>query len=139
MNKDKVLCIVRGLPGSGKSTAAEILAQASAGYEGDWTVATADDFFMKKGVYKWNPKQIGIAHKWCQDKVRKAMAAGDAKVFVANTNTTQKELNDYYKIAKEFDYSVISMIVENRHEGVNVHNVPQEALDRMKERFDVKL
>ena len=34
---------------------------------------------------------------------------------------------------------VFSIIVENRHGGENVHNVPQETLEKMKNRFEIKL
>ena len=128
---------MRGLPGSGKSTAAEILADREE--FGSFVVATADDYFMKDGEYKFDASKLGAAHKSCQNKVKKAMIDGDYKIFVANTSTTKKELNDYYKLADKYGYMVISMIVENRHGGENVHGVPKVAMDRMFERFDVKL
>jgi hypothetical protein len=45
----------------------------------------------------------------------------------------------YYDLAKSYGYKVNSIIVENRHGGVNEHNVPQETLEKMKQRFEVKL
>jgi hypothetical protein len=45
----------------------------------------------------------------------------------------------YYNLAKKWGYRVTSLIVENRHEGVNIHGVPQETLDKMKQRFEIKL
>ena len=45
----------------------------------------------------------------------------------------------YFDWAKEFDYKVFSIIVENRYGGENVHNVPQETLEKMKNRFEIKL
>ena len=50
----KTLIILRGVPGCGKSTVAEVLSN-----NGKYPVCTADDFFMKDGEYKWNPKQLG--------------------------------------------------------------------------------
>ena len=137
--EDKVLFILRGLPGSGKTTAAEILADRGTFYDKDsnWVVATADDYFMNEGVYNFNASKLGSAHKSCQMKVENAMKDGDWKIFVANTSTTVKELNDYYKLADKYGYMVVSMIVENRHNGKNV--VPEVALKRMLERFHVKL
>ena len=38
-----------------------------------------------------------------------------------------------------FDYKVFSIIIENRHGGVNEHNVPEEILVKMKDRFETKL
>jgi hypothetical protein len=34
---------------------------------------------------------------------------------------------------------VTSLIVENRHGGVNLHGVPEEKLNQMKTRFEIKL
>lgn len=130
---EKVLIILRGLPGSGKSTVAELLAG------NDYPVCTADDFFMKGGEYKFNPVLLGKAHAWCQNKVVDAMKSGIERVYVANTNTTEKELAPYFKMAEEYGYSVISLIVENRHGNSNVHNVPADKLVAMKERFNIKL
>ncbi len=48
-------------------------------------------------------------------------------------------MESYYNMAKEYGYMVFSMIVENRHRGKNVHGVPTEALERMKNRFELKL
>jgi hypothetical protein len=45
----------------------------------------------------------------------------------------------YYNLAKEFNYRVFSMIVENRHDGVNSHGVPEDKLESMKSRFEIKL
>jgi len=135
--KDNILFIVRGLPGSGKSTAAEILADREE--FGSYVVATADDYFMKEGKYNFDASKLDAAHKACQMKVENAMKDGDYKVFVANTSTTVEELNEYYKLADKYGYMVVSMIVENRHGGTNVHGVPEVAMNRMLERFNVKL
>jgi hypothetical protein len=45
----------------------------------------------------------------------------------------------YYDLAKEFNYKVFSIIVENRHDGVNSHGVPEDKLEAMKSRFEIKL
>jgi hypothetical protein len=45
----------------------------------------------------------------------------------------------YYKLAEKYGYIVFSIIVENRHGGINQHNVPEEVLTNMKNRFNIKL
>jgi hypothetical protein len=45
----------------------------------------------------------------------------------------------YYKLAEQYGYRVHSIIMENRHEGINEHNVPKDKLVQMKNRFEVKL
>lgn len=132
----KNLILLRGLPGSGKSTTAKLLGAGSSGtahYE-------ADMFFMRDGEYKFDFSQIKEAHKWCQSSVERAMFLGhNSTIIVSNTFTQEWEMDVYYKLAEEWGYRVTSLIVENRHEGVNVHGVPQETLDKMKQRFEIKL
>jgi hypothetical protein len=62
-----------------------------------------------------------------------------SKVVVSNTFTQEWEMQPYYDLAKEHGYRVYSIIVENRHGGVNIHGVPQETLEKMKNRFEVQL
>ena len=125
------LIIVRGLPGSGKSTFAELL--------GTKAICCADDYFVRDGEYKWTPEKIKDAHQWCQRKCRRFMDARVERIVIANTSTQEWEMKTYYDLAKKHGYMVHSVIVENRHNGQNIHNVPEEALERMQNRFDIKL
>ena len=45
----------------------------------------------------------------------------------------------YYQAAEKYGYRVYSLIVENRHDGVNSHSVPTETIKKMRKRFDIKL
>ena len=128
----KTLIIVRGVPGSGKSSFAEYLVD-------NQYICTADDYHMKNGVYDWRPENQGAAHLSCQTKCENLMKISHPKIVVANTSTTAKELQPYYNLAKKYGYKVFSVIVENRHNGVNIHNVPEVTLTNMKNRFDIKL
>ena len=124
------LYIFRGVPGSGKTTLANALCDK---------VVSADDYhYDADGVYRWEAKNQGAAHRYCQGKTRTIMELGQ-DVAVANTSTTVKEMKPYYKMAEEFGYTVFSIIVENRHGGKNVHNVPAETIEKMKARFSVEL
>ena len=124
--------IVRGIPGSGKSTFAEQLAPTA-------QICTADDFHMKDGKYNWKPENVGKAHAWCQSKAENLMADNVTPVVIANTSTTVKEMQPYYDFAEKYGYQVFSIIVENRHGGMNVHEVPEETLEKMKNRFEIQL
>lgn len=126
----KILYIVRGLPGSGKSTLAKSLTENH--YE-------ADMFFMKDGVYNFEPTKIKAAHSWCQDSVRSLMENEVGKIAVSNTFTQEWEMKPYFDMASEFGYTVFSLIIENRHDGVNIHNVPIEVINKMKTRFEIKI
>lgn len=132
---EKVLYIVRGIPGSGKSTFAKSL--------GD-THFEADMFFMKDGEYKFDITKIKDAHKWCQDSVNTAMimnntAGLNKTIVVSNTFTQEWEMKPYFEMAELHGYKVFSIIIENRHKGVNEHNVPEEVLNNMKNRFEIIL
>lgn len=132
---EKVLYIVRGLPGSGKST----LAKSLGGKHFE-----TDMFFITDGEYKFDGAKIKEAHKWCQDSVNTAMllnhtAGLNNVIVVSNTFTQDWEMEPYFQMADYFDYKVFSIIVENRHGGVNQHGVPEDKLEQMKNRFEIKL
>jgi hypothetical protein len=48
-------------------------------------------------------------------------------------------MKPYMDMAKNWGYRVFTIIVENRHGGVNQHGVPYEKLQQMKDRFEIKL
>lgn len=136
----KNLILLRGLPGSGKSTVADLIGASGAGY----AHFEADMYFMKDGVYKFDPTKIKDAHAWCQNSVEHAMLLNhttghNSVIIVSNTFTQDWEMKPYYDLAKNWDYQVTSLIVENRHGGVNVHGVPDDKLKAMKDRFEIKL
>lgn len=128
---DKVLYIVRGVPGSGKSTFAKQLTS---------NVFESDQYFLdSEGNYNFDFTKIKDAHKDCQDNVRSAMQSSISKIAVSNTFTQEWEMKVYFDLAKEFGYKVFSLVVENRHGGTNVHNVPEDKVELMKNRFEIKL
>jgi predicted kinase len=126
----KELFLLRGLPGSGKSTLAESIGGMH---------MEADKYFMDEGEYKFDPSKTRDAHAWCQNAVSVWMINSVPKIVVSNTFTQEWEMEYYFDLAKEYGYRVYSLIVENRHGGVNEHGVPEEKLVQMKNRFEVQL
>ena len=124
------IVLVRGIPGSGKSTFARLLGGQH---------IESDMFFMKNGKYQFNPKKLKQAHRWCQHRVEDWMKTGQERIVVSNTFTQEWEMESYFKLAKTYGYKISTVIAENRHGGQNTHNVPQEILDAMHDRFEVKL
>ena len=131
----KELFLLRGLPGSGKSTLAKSLGGVH---------IEADQYFMENGEYKFDISKIKNAHNYCQSQTQAWMGSDGQQVnvdriVVSNTFTMGWEMQPYFDMAKKHGYRVYSLIVENRHGGVNTHLVPEETIEKMKERFEVKL
>ena len=126
----KELFLLRGLPGSGKTTLAESLGGSH---------MEADKYFTYDGKYEFDVTKLKDAHDWCQNAVRVFMENKSKRVVVSNTFTQEWEMLPYYDLAEKHGYKVYSLIVENRHGGVNEHGVPEDKLEIMKNRFEVKL
>jgi len=118
------LYLLRGLPGSGKSTLARHLGHA---------YFEADQYFVNEDQeYVYDQSKISAAHTWCQRAVESRVNAGFDTV-VSNTSTTIRELRPYFEIA--FKHGILPTVILCQNQFHNVHDVPQEALDRMKNRF----
>jgi predicted kinase len=138
----KILTLVRGLPGSGKSTFSNFIWN-------EYAVCEADKFFYdSEGNYNFDASKLREAHKWCRDEVETRMKDIEvnpqyypeiAEIVVSNTFTQEWEMEEYFKLAEKYGYMVFTIIVENRHGGVNQHGVPEEKLEQMRNRFEVKL
>jgi predicted kinase len=128
MNKE--LFLLRGLPGAGKST----LAKSLVGKHFE-----ADMYFVRDGEYKFDVTKLKEAHEWCRSSVGGLMINEEPRLVVSNTFTQEWEMEAYYKLAETHGYRVYSLIVENRHGGINEHGVPDDKLEIMKERFEIKL
>jgi len=134
----KTLVLLRGIPGSGKSTLAKSLSNPNTGH------IEADMYFVdnETGEYRFDPTKLKNAHNWCQDVVENWMGEfGYDSIIVSNTFTQEWEMKPYYELAEQYGYTVFSLIVENRHGGVNEHGVPEEKLEQMetKLRNNIKL
>jgi adenylate kinase family enzyme len=144
----KTLFLIRGCPGAGKSFAANLLSE-----NGKYPVLSADMYFEDDdGNYNWDPEKIKDAHAWCETMVAAWLKNGFnlskldpnikhnlQKIFVANTFTQQWEMQPYFDLAMKYGYDVVTLVVENRHGGKNEHGVPDETIEKMKQRFQIKL
>lgn len=92
--------IMRGLPGSGKSSLA---ANLNADLHG--IICSADDYFMVDGEYRYDPAKIKKAHAACRQKFERALAERQ-DVVVDNTHSRTWEYLPYVEAAREAGYKV---------------------------------
>ena len=130
----RTLYLIRGLPGSGKTTFARELVP-------DFLVCEADKFFMTENGYEFNPTKLTEAHSWCQKIVETYMMDSELypKIAVSNTFTRDWELNPYFDLAEKYDYRVFSVVVENHHGNDSIHNVSYDTIEKMRNRFEINL
>lgn len=132
-----MIMIMRGLPGSGKST---YIRENFPGAE----VCSADHFFMEDGEYRFDPAKIGEAHGGCLRKYMKVLeahseSASAQTIVVDNTNTQAWEISPYIAIANAFGMEAeivnFTVSVETAVER-NIHGVPEHVIRAMNERLE---
>jgi len=142
--QNKMLYLLRGVSGSGKSFKAKQLA----GENG--VICSADDYFVEKGggEYAFDSNLLGEAHQQCQNRTLDAIKAGLSPVIVDNTNTRlweMKKLKPIINLAQSLGYSVRIEEPEtdwwksrdiDEMVNKNSHGVPREAIERMVGRFE---
>ena len=128
-NNETTLYAIRGLPGSGKTTLAKLF---------DLKFYEADQYFENFNNNKFDHSLIKKAHQNCFDNVKKELQKGNS-VIVSNTMTSEEEVLEYQNLAKKLNVKFVSMVLENRHNGISVHDVPQSSIEQMQKRFNIKL
>ena len=119
------LHLVRGLPGSGKTT---------------WVKKTfdclhleADMYHITDGEYKWEGPKVKKAHTWCKGIAEVALMNG-MDVVVSNTFTQLWELQPYLDMA--IFYKTEAIVYKMTGQYGNVHNVPDEVIAKMSARWE---
>ena len=126
----KILYIIRGLPGSCKSTLGTALTNGSG------HVYSADDYFINPvtAVYEFNPEHLAAAHETCKSSVRHALECSVSPVAVANTFSQKWEADPYFVMAGENGYTVV--VIECQSEFGSVHGVPTATTAAMAARWE---
>jgi len=137
--KDKIgdLILLRGLPGAGKSTVAQLI--MTGGGMTDKVIEADSYFYDHMNNYNFDPSKLPAAHNYCKTMVTDYMKMMKPKIVVANTLTQEWEMLPYYELAEQYGYRVHTLIVENRHGNESIHNVPAVSIGNMLHRFQIKL
>lgn len=126
----KRLYLVRGLPGSGKTTFASHLPAE---------LVEADDFFESKFGWNWyqfDKRFIQEAHDFCRAQTA-YMIKERIWVAVANTFTTAKEMKPYFELAQRHGYEIV--VYEMMGQFENIHDVPEAKIQQMRNRWESKI
>lgn len=142
-DSQKLIIILRGLPGSGKTTLSRLLL----GQSRDGVVFSTDDYFRQQdGYWSYNVGQLGAAHEWNQKRAKQAMDQGRTPIIIDNTNTQAWEMKPYVEAALENGYNVEFQepntwwkFDSGELEKRNEHGVSREKITQMLERYDFQI
>uniref|UniRef100_UPI00358F0F25 NEDD4-binding protein 2-like isoform X2 n=1 Tax=Myxine glutinosa TaxID=7769 RepID=UPI00358F0F25 len=135
----KVLILLRGLPGSGKST----LARKMRTENKDAVVLSTDDYFVRGGIYSYNPDLLSESHEWNHKRAREAMDACMSPVIIDNTNLKLWEMKPYVAMARQRKYSITFTepdtpwkLNPRQLERKNTHGISKERITRMMAHYE---
>jgi predicted kinase len=99
MSNNRTVIIMRGLPGSGKSTVAKLFHDAF--------IVSMDSFWIQPdGTYKFDKSRINEAVQFTKDKFTSLMDVDTDLIVVDNTNTQEWEYEWFKRQAEEMGYAV---------------------------------
>lgn len=115
--------ILRGIPGSGKSTFVEKEFP-------DAVVASSDHHFLDdKGNYKFDANRLSQTHQLCWRDFHHALEDGEPLIVVDNTNIGVAEIAPYVLPAQSYGYlvQIITLLCDPKEAAArNTHGVPEE-------------
>lgn len=110
------IILIRGLPGSGKSTMAREML--------DYRHLEADMYFEVNGEYVYDASKIKAAHDWCVDMAKECLEQG-LNVVVSNTFVKNWEMQRYVDLGYPFK------IIELQQRWHNIHGIPKDKIEMM--------
>ncbi|XP_068561552.1 NEDD4-binding protein 2 [Cebidichthys violaceus] len=135
----KVLVLLRGAPGSGKSTMARALLEHNPG----GVRLSTDDYFIRHGVYQYDPAALGQAHEWNHKQAKEAFARAANPIIIDNTNMQGWEMKPYVAQALKHGYKVLFREPDTwwknkprELERRTTHSVPVEKIRRMLDNYE---
>lgn len=122
----KTLVLIRGLPGAGKMTFAQLLTAQTC----DAVTICADDYIACYTSGKAHSELNKKALDWCFDQTARQMQHGTSLVVVYNTLARRVNIVVYQKLAWLHNYQFFAVEVTDNYE--NVHTVPAERVEEMR-------
>jgi predicted kinase len=125
--------VLRGLPGSGKSTLIK---------QFPWAVVVSADTFMvdDAGAYSFDPARLPLCHGRCLREFTEALVNGRRSlIIVDNTNTTTVECAPYMALAPAFGYKALLVtlnVLPSTSAARNVHGVGAATIEAMRNRME---
>lgn len=140
------LIIMQGVSGSGKSFTAAALHYYYTQHLGVqcYVFSTDEYWYTKNGdnpeKYDFEPKLLGKAHRWNQERVRIALEDGEDVVIVDNTNVHPKNAQVYIDMGRDHEYNVRTVSVDAEPHVINEANrdrpsdrtIPRDVIKRQR-------
>ena len=128
------MIIVRGVPGSGKSTYAKKLYDSLTSSGHKVKHFESDSFWINAyGEYNFNPMLLDTAHRTCFNNTFFALAGDADFVIVSNTFTREGDLMEYIDKARKLGIHVTVYRMDNNFGSI--HGVPEETMEKMRRNF----
>ncbi|XP_051560928.1 NEDD4-binding protein 2-like isoform X3 [Myxocyprinus asiaticus] len=134
-----VLVLLRGAPGSGKTTLANAMLEHNPG----GVVLSTDEYFTRNGPYHFEPNLLGEAHEWNHQRAKEALKKGQTPIIIDNTNMQRWEMKPYVAMAQKHMYKVLFREPDTwwktkprELEKRTRHQVTKRKIKRMLERYD---
>lgn len=118
------LYLIRGLPGSGKTTFAKSL--------GIFHVEQ-DMRLIRDGKYTWTKESVANAVAFCRTAAKHAMLEG-IDLVISNTFTRRFEMQFYLDLANRLGYSVC--VFKACNDFGSIHSVPEDSMKAMRDRWE---
>lgn len=138
----RIMVLMRGCSGSGKSYLAQGIIKNYGGNAQDYIFST-DDYFIRNGVYRFDHTALSEAHHWNQTRVLSKAREGCSPIIVDNTNTQLWEMTIYASMAINNGYAIEILEPEtawfrkvDELSKRNRHGVPRDKIKLMLDRYE---
>jgi len=133
----KTMIILRGLPGSGKTTLARTFANNND------EIYSTHDYFLENGKFKFQRNLLRYAHWWNQERVLDAAKKNKELIIINNINIKRWESKPYVKIGLEYGYDIIFYETNNSWSKIpeeckkrDFHGTPLKVIKKMATKWE---